>query len=162
MHGVGRVAIVDWDVHHGNGTQAVFLEDPSVLAVSLHQYPLWPMSGEAHETGARRRGRHHAERAAAAGHGTDAYLRRFDDEVLPAVERFAPELLVVSCGFDAHARDPLADLELEDDTFGALTARIVDLAARLGLPPPALLLEGGYDLVALRDSTAAVVRALSA
>jgi len=94
------------------------------------------------------------------------YWRRtrdfIDDEVLPAVERFAPELLVVACGFDAHAHDPLADLELRSDTFGALTTRVVDLAARLGTPPPALLLEGGYDLAAVRDSTTAVVRALAA
>ena len=82
--------------------------------------------------------------------------------MLPAVERFAPDLLVVACGFDAHAGDPLADLELETETFGALASRVVDLAARLGTPPPALVLEGGYDLVAVRDSTAAVVRALAA
>ncbi len=158
----GGSPIVDWDVHHGNGTQAVFYDDPSVLAVSLHQYPLWPMTGEAHETGRGAGAGTTLNVPLPPGTGPDAYLRRFDDEVLPAVERFAPELLVVACGFDAHTRDPLADLELESDTFGALATRVVDLAARLGAPPPALLLEGGYDLAAVRDSAAAVVRALAA
>jgi acetoin utilization deacetylase AcuC-like enzyme len=162
LHGVGRVAVVDWDVHHGNGTQAVFYEDPTVLAVSLHQYPLWPMSGEAHETGRGAGAGTTLNVPLPPGTGSDAFLRRFDDEVLPAVERFAPELLVVACGFDAHAHDPLADLELRSDTFGALTTRVLDLAARLGTPAPALLLEGGYDLGAVRDSTTAVVRALAA
>jgi acetoin utilization deacetylase AcuC-like enzyme len=159
--GAGRVAVLDWDVHHGNGTQAVFWEDPTVLAVSLHQYPLWPMTGLAEETGA------------GPGRGTtlnvplppgtrpDAYLARFEGEVLPAMEDFAPDLIVVASGFDAHHADPLAELELDARTFGALAARVMELCARLDIPPPAVLLEGGYDLDAMRTGTRAVVRALA-
>jgi acetoin utilization deacetylase AcuC-like enzyme len=162
VHGVGRVAVVDWDVHHGNGTQAVFWDDPSVLAVSLHQYPLWPMTGEAHETGTGAGRGTTLNVPLPPGTGPEAYLARFDDVVLPAVEAFAPELVVVACGFDAHRDDPLAELRLDAGTFGALATRVVELCRRLGAPPPAVVLEGGYDLEAVRTSTRAVVEALAA
>jgi len=161
VHGLGRVAVVDWDVHHGNGTQAVFWDDPTVLAVSLHQDPLWPMTGEAHETGGGAGRGTTLNVPLPPGTGPDAYLARFDDVVLPAVEDFAPELVVVACGFDAHRDDPLAELGLESATFGELAARIVELCRRLGAPPPAVVLEGGYDLDAARTSTREVVRALA-
>jgi len=159
---VGRVAVIDWDVHHGNGTQAVFYEDPSVLTVSLHEFPHWPYSGTADETGAGAGRGTTLNVPIAPGTGHDAYLARFRDEVLPAVERYAPDLVVIACGVDAHRRDPLASLELEDRTFGALTTDVRDLCARLGIGEPALVLEGGYDLVALAGSAAEIAAAYSA
>ena len=127
--GAARVAIVDWDVHHGNGTQELFYDDGSVLFASLHQYPFWPpYSGPADE-----RGRGEGEGATlnvplAAGTGPDEYLARFEGEVLPAVRAFAPDLILVSCGFDAHRDDPLAELRLESETFGVLAAALCETA----------------------------------
>ena len=159
---VGRVAVIDWDVHHGNGTQAIFYEDPSVFAVSLHEYPHWPYSGTADETGAGAGRGTTLNVPIASGTGHDAYLARFRVEVVPAVERYAPDLVVIACGVDAHRRDPLAGLELEDRTFGELTTEVRDLCARLGIGEPALVLEGGYDLVALAGSAAEIAAAYSA
>jgi acetoin utilization deacetylase AcuC-like enzyme len=159
---VGRVAVIDWDVHHGNGTQAIFYEDPSVLAVSIHEHPHWPYSGTADETGAGAGRGTTLNVPIAAGTGHDAYLARFRDEVIPAVERYAPDLVVIACGVDAHRRDPLASLELEDRTFGALTTDVRDLCARLGIPEPALVLEGGYDLIALGGAATEIAAAYSA
>ena len=159
---VGRVAVIDWDVHHGNGTQAVFYEDPSVLAVSLHEYPHWPYSGTADETGAGAGRGTTLNVPIASGTGHDAYLARFRDEVLPAVERYAPDLVMIACGVDGHRRDPLAGLELEDRTYGALVTDVRELCARLGIGEPPLVLEGGYDLVALAGSAAEIATAYSA
>jgi acetoin utilization deacetylase AcuC-like enzyme len=159
---VGRVAVIDWDVHHGNGTQAIFYEDPSVLAVSLHQHPHWPYSGAADETGTGAGRGTTLNVPIAPGTGHDAYLARFRDEVLPAVERYAPDLVMIACGVDAHRRDPLAGLELEDRTFGALTTDVRELCERLGIGEPALVLEGGYDLVALGGAAAEIAAAYSA
>jgi acetoin utilization deacetylase AcuC-like enzyme len=160
--GAARVAIVDWDVHHGNGTQELFYEDGSVLFASLHQYPFWPpYSGPAEE-----RGRGAGEGAnlnvpLAAGTGPDEYLARFEGDVLPVVRAFAPDLILVSCGFDAHRDDPLAELRLESETFGALAAALCETARAVGAPVPVAVLEGGYDLDALRGGAAAVALALS-
>jgi acetoin utilization deacetylase AcuC-like enzyme len=159
---VGRIAVIDWDVHHGNGTQAVFYEDPSVLAVSLHESPHWPYSGDADETGAGRGRGTTLNVPIAAGTGHDAYLARFRDEVLPAVERYAPDLVMIACGVDGHRRDPLARLELEDRTYGALVTDVRDLCARLGICEPPLVLEGGYDLIALGGAAAEIAAAYSA
>jgi acetoin utilization deacetylase AcuC-like enzyme len=157
-HGVGRVAVVDWDVHHGNGTQAVFWEDPSVLAVSLHGWPLWPGTGAADERGAGPGRGTTLNLPLRSGTGTTAYLEAFD-RALAAVEAFGPELIVGACGFDAHRDDPLGTLALESDDFGVLVARLRALCETLGIPEPALVLEGGYDLDALAGSAAAVGRA---
>jgi acetoin utilization deacetylase AcuC-like enzyme len=159
--GLRRVAVIDWDVHHGNGTQAVFEEDPGVLVVSLHQWPLWPFSGRPEERGVGAGEGTTLNLTFPPGTGPEPYLERFDIEALPAVERFGPELLLVSCGFDAHRRDPLAGLALEDDTFGTLAAGVADVCARVGAPPPVVLLEGGYDLGAVERGAAAVAAALS-
>jgi acetoin utilization deacetylase AcuC-like enzyme len=157
--GVGRVAVVDIDVHHGNGTQAVFWDDPTVLAVSLHEWPRWPFTGAAQERGGA------AARGATlniplpTGTGGGAYLSRFEAEALPAVEAFTPDLIVVACGFDADRRDPLAGLELEPATFGAVVGACRALCGRLRITPPVLCLEGGYDLDAVREGATAVTQA---
>jgi acetoin utilization deacetylase AcuC-like enzyme len=161
-HGVGRVAVVDWDVHHGNGTQAVFWDDPSVLAVSLHQWPHYPGTGAADERGGPGAAGATLNVPLPAGTGHDAYLARFRAEVLPAVAAFRPELVVVACGLDAHRDDPLGDLELEDATFGQLVRDVRGLCRALGAPEPALVLEGGYDLHALEASGAEIARAYGA
>jgi acetoin utilization deacetylase AcuC-like enzyme len=159
--GARRVAVVDWDVHHGNGTQEVFWRDGDVLVVSLQQWPLWPLSGGEDERGEGPGAGTTLNLCFAAGTEPEAYLGRFEGEALPAVEAFEPELVVVSCGFDAHERDPLADLRLRDATFGRLMAGVVEVAHRASAPPPVAVLEGGYDLQALEHGCAEVVRALS-
>ena len=134
--GLGRVAIVDWDVHHGNGTEAIFRGDDSVLFASLHQWPYYPGTGgpgTSDETT--------VNVPLPAGSGDDDYLRAFCEIVEPAVRAFDPELLLVSAGFDAHADDPLADMLLTADGFAALAARCAALAPRV-----AAVLEGGYNV----------------
>jgi len=137
--GIERVAIVDYDVHHGNGTQAIFEEDDSVLFVSLHQWPFYPGSGgpdDQRETT--------INVPLPARSGDDDYLRAFDDVVEPAVARFEPELLLVSAGFDAHAEDPIADMRVSADGFREMSRRCAALAPRV-----AAVLEGGYRLETL-------------
>jgi acetoin utilization deacetylase AcuC-like enzyme len=159
--GAERVCILDWDVHHGNGTQDVFAGDGRVLFVSLHQRGLYPGTGGEHETGIGAGAGATLNLTFPAGTGHDAYLARFRDEALPALERHRPELVLVSCGFDAHRDDPLGGLALEDETFAELARSTAEACARAGAPGPALVLEGGYDLAALERGAAAVVGALS-
>jgi acetoin utilization deacetylase AcuC-like enzyme len=131
-----RVAILDWDVHHGNGTQAIFWDDPTVLYVSLHQFPFYPGTGgptEQTETV--------LNVPMSAGSGDEEYLHAFDHAVAPAIERFRPDLLLVSAGFDAHLDDPLAQMRLTAEGFQELARRTATLAPRL-----AAVLEGGYNL----------------
>jgi acetoin utilization deacetylase AcuC-like enzyme len=134
--GLGRVAILDWDVHHGNGTQAIFWHDPSVLYVSLHEWPFYPGTG-----GPTEQADTVVNVPLSAGSGDEEYLRAFDRVVAPAVERFAPDLLIVSAGFDAHEDDPLASMRVTAAGFHELAARARELAPRL-----AAVLEGGYNL----------------
>jgi acetoin utilization deacetylase AcuC-like enzyme len=137
--GVERVAIVDWDVHHGNGTQAIFQGDDSVLFVSLHQWPLYPGSGGPDEQ---------AETTVnvplPAGCGDAEYARAFEEIVEPEVQRFQPDLVLVSAGFDAHEDDPLAGMRLTEDGFRQLASRSSALGPRV-----AAVLEGGYNLETL-------------
>jgi acetoin utilization deacetylase AcuC-like enzyme len=154
------VAIIDWDVHHGDGTQALYDEDPDVCYASTHQMPLYPGSGDAAERG---RGpgigsMHNVPLA--PGSGDPEFLAAWDERLLPAVEAFAPAAILVSAGYDAHRADPLAHLEVTEAGYLALAERIGELCRRLGLPGIALTLEGGYDLPALRASAAATVRGL--
>jgi acetoin utilization deacetylase AcuC-like enzyme len=137
--GVGRVAIVDFDVHHGNGTQDIFFEDDSVLYVSLHQWPFYPGTGGPAEQAATT-----VNVPLAAGSGDGEYLRAFDRIVVPAVAAFDPELVVVSAGFDAHERDPLAEMRVTEACFTELARRCAGLAPRV-----AAVLEGGYNLETL-------------
>ena len=144
-----RVAIIDWDVHHGNGTQDIFWADPSVLFVSIHQWPLYPGTGRPDERGAGAGLGTTMNLPLPAGSTGDTYLGLFDEVVAPQVDRFAPDWVLVSAGFDAHRADPLADMSLTAGDFADLTARAAELAPRL-----VLFLEGGYDLEAVRTSVA--------
>ncbi|HVV93895.1 MAG TPA: histone deacetylase family protein [Hyphomicrobiales bacterium] len=155
-HGAGRVAIVDFDVHHGNGTQEIFWDDPSVLYASTHQMPLFPGTGAAGETGAG----NIVNAPLDPGDGSRAFRTRMTGVVLPAVAAFRPDLIVVSAGFDAHRDDPLANLELDEADFAWITEEILELAARQAGGRVVSLLEGGYDLDALAASAAAHVAAL--
>jgi len=137
--GLERVAVVDFDVHHGNGTEAIFRDDPSVLAVSLHQWPFWPGTG-----GPGTSGGSVLNVPLPAGSGDAEYLLAFRELVEPAVHEFAPDLVVVSAGFDAHAEDPLADMEVTERGFRELARRCAALGPRL-----AAVLEGGYNLATL-------------
>jgi acetoin utilization deacetylase AcuC-like enzyme len=144
--GVERVAIVDWDVHHGNGTQAITIDDPTILFASLHQWPLYPGTGGPYEQSDTL-----VNVPLPPGTGDDEYLEAFAT-VERAVRRFEPELLLVSAGFDAHVDDPLADLLLSADAFTELARRCSALAPRV-----AAVLEGGYNLRTLPDLVAAAL-----
>ncbi|MHB8328064.1 MAG: histone deacetylase family protein, partial [Acidimicrobiales bacterium] len=153
-----RVAIVDWDVHHGNGTQEIFWDDPRVLYVSIHQWPLYPGTGAAEETGGPHDRGGTLNVPLPRGATGDVLLGAFDEVVASAMERFDPTWVLVSAGFDAHRADPLAGLELTAGDFAGLAARVRDYA-----PCPGrlvLVLEGGYDLGALRMSVGASLSAV--
>jgi acetoin utilization deacetylase AcuC-like enzyme len=153
--GIDRVAILDWDAHHGNGTQDAFWDDPSVLYVSLHEYPLYPGTGGAAERGGGRGAGTTLNIPIASGTPESDYLDAFEAHALPALAAFAAGLLLVSAGFDAHAADPLTDLRLSAGAFATMTRELRGIGAG-----PVMVLEGGYDLLALRESTAATLAAL--
>ena len=160
VHGLERIAILDWDVHHGNGTQHIFEHDPSVLYASLHQWPLYPGTGAAHE-----RGQGEGEGATlncpqAAGSGDAAWLSAFEGSVLPAFEAFQPDFVLVSAGFDAHARDPLAGCELSEEAYARMTSGLRELTSARCDGRLVLVLEGGYDLEGLSRSAEAAIGAL--
>jgi len=155
-HGAERVAIVDWDVHHGNGTQDIFWDDPTVLYCSTHQMPLYPGTGAKDETGVG-----NIVNAPLSPHtGSDLFRDAFRSRVLPAIDRFAPDLIIVSAGFDAHHRDPLAEINLVEDDFDWATGQLMERAGRYSGGKLVSLLEGGYDLQGLAFSVAAHVRRL--
>lgn len=161
QRGCARVAIVDYDVHHGNGTQEIFYEDPTVLFVSSHQYPYYPGTGSADEKG-RGAGLGYTLNLPLAAGSTDAdVIPRYEREVLPALERFRPDLLMISAGFDAHERDPLAGCRMTTDGFGRLTTLLVGAADHVCQGRVALVTEGGYDLAALGECLEAVIDAIS-
>ena len=149
--GVERVAILDWDVHHGNGTEAIFRNDPSVLYVSLHQWPFYPGTG-----GPDDQGETLVNVPLPAGSTDEEYLRAWDDHVEPAVRRFDPELLLVSAGFDAHEEDPIAEMLVTEAGFRELARRSATLAPRV-----AAVLEGGYNVETLPGLVAAAVEGFS-
>ncbi len=157
-HHVGRVAIVDFDVHHGNGTQAAFEGEPEVLFASTHQYPFYPGTGAADERGTGNVFNAPLE----AGTGSLGFRRAMERVILPAVADFRPELILVSAGFDAHARDPLAMLELQDEDYTWVTDRIREIAAESADGRIVSTLEGGYDLQALAAGVTRHVRSLMA
>jgi acetoin utilization deacetylase AcuC-like enzyme len=141
-YGADRVAIVDFDVHHGNGTQDIFKDDPSVFYASSHQWPLFPGTGHPSETGVG----NIVNVALPAGSGGEAMREAYSETILPALDNFAPDLILISAGFDAHHRDPLAQLEWVDSDFAWVTGKLMDLAGRRCANRIVSLLEGGYDL----------------
>lgn len=156
-HGLQRVAIVDFDVHHGNGTQALLWEEPRVQFISSHQSPLWPGSGQTAETGAH----NNIWNFPLAPHTGGVEMRAiYEAEILPAIDRYAPELILISAGFDAHAADPLAQLNWSTDDFTWLTREICALANAHCAGRVVSTLEGGYDLKALAASVATHVSVL--
>jgi len=157
-HGIGRVAILDFDVHHGNGTQAIFEASPDVLFVSSHQMPLYPGTGHPNETGAG----NILNLPLPPGAGGAEFRAAWSGKGLPALERFSPELILISAGFDAHLRDPLGQLELRDEDFGWITSEICAIAEDQCEGRVISILEGGYDLDALASASAAHVLALTA
>jgi acetoin utilization deacetylase AcuC-like enzyme len=155
--GLARVAIVDFDVHHGNGTQAMFYDDPSVLFISSHQFPFYPGSGAAHEIGDEEGTGYTLNLPIEVG-ATDAdYDLVYRDLVVPALEAYRPELLMVSAGFDAHERDPLGGMRMTAAGFGRVTARLLDAAGRLCEGRVVVVTEGGYDLPALVECLETVI-----
>ena len=160
--GAARVAIVDIDVHHGNGTQDIFYADPTVLYTSLHQFPWYPGTGRAEERGDSGASGTTVNVPVPAGTDGARWLELFDELVVPAVAAHSPDLIVVSAGFDAHRDDPLAELRLDDDTYSAVTTRIRTLADAHCEGRNLWLLEGGYDLRAIAASVAGCLRALAA
>jgi acetoin utilization deacetylase AcuC-like enzyme len=155
-HGLARVAVLDFDVHHGNGTQAMFAEDPELFFASSHQMPLYPGTGRAHERG---RGNVH-NAPLPQGAGGAEFVKAWESHLLPALDAFRPELILISAGFDAHRADPLANLQLTEDDFAWLTRRACDIADRHCAGRIVSTLEGGYDLEALAESAAAHVAVL--
>ncbi len=151
FHGAERVSIVDFDVHHGNGTQAAFETEPQVQYVSTHQFPLYPGTGWKDETGVG----NIVNIPLPAHTGSRAYRLAFTEQVMPALLAFGPQLVLISAGFDAHRLDPLAQMELESNDYAWITQQLLSLDV-----PLVSTLEGGYHLTALADSAAAHVAAL--
>lgn len=156
-HGAERVAIVDFDVHHGNGTQALVEDDPRILFVSTHQSPFWPGTGEASDQGPHGSVLNLPLRAGTTG---ATFRKVIADHVLPRLDAHRPDLLLISAGFDAHRNDPLGGLAFDTEDFAWVTTALCDVAERHAMGRVASVLEGGYDLDALRDGVRAHVAAL--
>jgi Deacetylases, including yeast histone deacetylase and acetoin utilization protein len=156
-YGIARAAVVDFDVHHGNGTQDIFWSDPTVMYCSTHQMPLFPGTGARGE-----RGEHDTivNAPLASEDGSVKFRAAFENVILPQLQKFSPELIIVSAGFDAHYRDPLASLNLRADDFGWVTQKLMDVADASAGGRIVSVLEGGYDLQGLKESVAAHVTAL--
>jgi acetoin utilization deacetylase AcuC-like enzyme len=156
-YGIGRAAVVDFDVHHGNGTQDIFWADKTVMYCSTHQMPLFPGTGARGE-----RGEHDniVNAPLSAEDGSAKFRAAFENAILPQLQKFAPELIVISAGFDAHYRDPLASLNLKADDFGWVTRKLMDIADTSAGGRIVSVLEGGYDLQGLQESVEAHVTAL--
>jgi acetoin utilization deacetylase AcuC-like enzyme len=156
-HGLERVAVIDFDVHHGNGTQDIFWDDKTAMYCSTHQMPLYPGTGAKSESGA-----HNTivNAPLSAGDGGDRFREAFNSRILPRLRDFGPELVVISAGFDAHKRDPLANLQLVESDFAWATQQLMEIAEKSAQGRVVSVLEGGYDLEGLSQSTAAHVNAL--
>lgn len=160
-YGLGRVAIVDWDVHHGNGTEEIFWRDGSVLYVSLHQWPLWPGTGAASDTGDGDGRGTTLNCPLPPGSGEPEYERVLHERIVPALTTFAPEMLLISAGFDAHRDDPLANMNLTAGSFDRFTRILGDATAPALQAGVVSLLEGGYHLEALAKSVERHLHALA-
>ncbi|MEZ4495519.1 MAG: histone deacetylase [Thermomicrobiales bacterium] len=158
--GVERIAIIDWDVHHGNGTQDIFYDRRDVLYCSMHQSGIYPGGGWPHELGNEKGEGFTLNVPIRSGHGDDSMLRAIDEIFAPAIEAYGPELIMISAGFDAHADDPLADLTATEFGFAQMADRICQLSETFCENRVVAVLEGGYDVRALARSTAAVISVL--
>jgi acetoin utilization deacetylase AcuC-like enzyme len=158
--GIGRVLIVDWDVHHGNGTQHIFEDDPTVFYYSSHQMPLYPGTGYAIERGKGRGLGATLNVPLRPGDGDDRFLAGLTDQLAPVMESFRPEFVLVSAGFDAHRADPLGGLEVSTGAFAEATRIVRGIADRFASGRIVSVIEGGYDLEALAESTATLLEAL--
>ena len=158
-HGVERVLILDWDVHHGNGTEAIFLEEPGVCFISIHQSPLWPGSGAFADAGAGAGEGLTVNLPVPPGSGNGLYEALVAHVVAPVVLAYAPGLILVSAGFDAHRADPLAACLVDEDGFAAMARQVGGVSRQEGIPV-GVVLEGGYDIDALAASTVATLNAL--
>ncbi len=160
-HGLEKILILDWDVHHGNGTQHIFEEDASVFYMSLHQYPFYPGTGAATETGIGR-GKGTTLNCPMRALSTDAdYKKAFQKEILPSANNFKPDVVLISAGFDAHRSDPLANIKLSTEFFGWMSERVKEIAEKHSGGRIISLLEGGYNLDALPRSIAEHLKILS-
>lgn len=158
--GAERVFILDWDVHHGNGTQEIFYDDPSVLYASLHQFPFYPGTG-AHDEVGTGDGRGYTVNVPLGAGATDAvYVAAFERILLPILETYNPDLVLVSAGYDAHSRDPLAEMSLTDAAYARMTRLLVERVPKGASGRFGIVLEGGYDLAALAASVKATLEAL--
>ncbi|WP_130268840.1 histone deacetylase family protein [Phyllobacterium myrsinacearum] len=155
-HGAERIAIVDWDVHHGNGTQDIFWDDPSVLYCSTHQMPLYPGTGARDETGAG----NIVNAPLAPQTGSADFREAFLTRILPSLDSFKPDLIIISAGFDAHHRDPLAEINLDEDDFDWATGVLLERAGKYASNRLVSLLEGGYDLKGMSQSAGAHIKRL--
>jgi acetoin utilization deacetylase AcuC-like enzyme len=158
--GLSRVLVVDWDVHHGNGTQEMFYGRPDVLYMSTHQFPFYPGTGAADETGEGEGDGFTVNVPLTAGGDDGVYRSAFERILLPVAEAYAPELVLVSAGFDASLRDPLADMRVSADAFGWMARSLAAVAERTASGRIAMVLEGGYDLVALEQCLASAIDGL--
>ena len=154
QYGIEKVLILDWDVHHGNGTQHSFEEDPSVLFVSLHQYPFYPGTGAYSETGQGRGANATVNCPMSAGSRDTDYEAAFAEKILPAINNFKPQVVLISAGFDAHAADPLGQVQLSTECFAWMTKRMQEVAEQHANGRLIALLEGGYNLEALSHCVA--------
>lgn len=157
VHGIGRVAIVDFDVHHGNGTQEIFFSDPSVMYASTHQMPLFPGTGAVGERGTTD---NIVNAPLRSGDDGEHFRQAFESRILPRLQAFGPELLIISAGFDAHTRDPLGNINLLEDDYTWVTKKLMDIADTHCDGRIVSVLEGGYDLEGLARSASAHVMAL--
>ena len=158
--GIEKVLILDYDVHHGNGTNDIFYADPSVMFISIHQYPFYPGSGSIDEIGTGEGIGHTINIPLPGGHGDTTYLKLFSSVVLPAIERFSPDLMLISAGFDAHWADPLASMQLTLAGYDQLARECIQLAERHCAGRIVFVMEGGYDLTALAQGWSNIARAL--
>lgn len=147
-HNIKRLAIIDWDVHHGNGTQNIFYDRADVLYISMHQYPLYPGTGAESETGVGEGDGYTLNIPLPPGGDDELYIDTFREKIIPALSTYKPEIVIISCGFDAHFDDPLAGMKLSETAYGAMTAMLVDVSKEYCNDRILSLFEGGYDRAA--------------
>ncbi len=159
QHGIKNIAILDWDLHHGNGTQHSFENDSTVLYVSTHQYPFYPGTGSERETGKEEGDGYTLNLPMRAGSGDEEYLDAFKNRIVPALEKFKPEVILISAGFDAHKADPLSGIRLSTGTYYHFTKMLLEVADRHAKGRVVAFLEGGYSLAAISESAAVMMQA---